>query len=76
MMFKVNDTVLEEWGAQTHLDIKTLLPENPNVEFLFDLGKKEWSDQAIGGVLLVIALVLMSVCLVLIVKVLRSSLEG
>ena len=76
MMFKVNDTVLEQWGARTHLDIQTLLPENPDVEFLFDLGKNGWSDQAIGGVLLVIALVLMSVCLVLIVKVLRSSLEG
>ena len=56
------------------LNITTLLPENPEVEFLFDL--KDLSDQAIGGILLVIALLLMSICLVLIVKVLRSSLEG
>ena len=56
------------------LEIKTLLPANPEVDFLFDL--EELSDQAIGGILLVIALLLMSVCLVLIVKVLRSSLEG
>lgn len=55
------------------LDVKSLLPTNPDVEFLFHL---DLSDAAIGGILLVIALLLMSTCLVLIVKVLRSSLEG
>ena len=56
------------------LNVTTLLPADPDVEFLFDI--EGWSDQLIGGILLVIALFLMSICLVLIVKVLRSSLEG
>ena len=74
----MNDTVLEHWGANDPAfeNVTTLLPEYPSVEFLFDLGKDGWTDQAIGGLLLVIALLLMSFALVLIVKVLRSSLEG
>lgn len=35
-----------------------------------------WSDAAVGGILLVIALVLLCVCLVLIVKILHSLLQG
>jgi len=78
LVIQVNDTVLEHWGANDPAfeNVTTLLPEYPSVEFLFDLGKDGWSDQAIGGLLLVIALLLMSFALVLIVKVLRSSLEG
>jgi len=74
LIIQVNDTILENWGAKKMLNVTTLLPADPDVEFLFDI--KGWSDQLIGGILLVIALFLMSICLVLIVKVLRSSLEG
>ena len=78
---QINVTLLNLWSTSNG----TVLKELPNSliinstlgnsrPFLFE--KTEWSDQAIGGVLLAIALVMMSTCLVLIVKVLKSSLEG
>jgi len=72
LFVQINDTRLERWGAGKDLDYDTLLPSGES--FVFNI--PSWSDQAIGGLLLVIALVLLSTCLVLIVKVLRSSLEG
>jgi len=76
LIIQVNDTMLECWGANKTecMNATSLLPDPPKRPFLFDI--PSWSDQAIGGVLLVIALFLLSFCLVLIVKVLRSSLEG
>ena len=78
---QINGTLLNLWSTSNG----TVLKELPNSliinstvgnsrPFLFE--NTEWSDQAIGGVLLAIALVIMSTCLVLIVKVLKSSLEG
>jgi len=73
-IIKVNDSMLECWGANDPACDKydSLLWSQGG--FLFYI--PSWSDEAIGGLLLVIALVLLSICLVLIVKVLRSSLEG
>ena len=82
---QVNDTQLTCWGAgnesATCYYKTSLLPDRSpsdgdTLRFLFDLGYKGWTDQAIGGILLVIALIAMSWSLVMIVKVLRSSLEG
>ena len=78
---QINGTLLKLWSTSNG----TVLKELPNSliinsttgnsrPFLFE--NTEWSDQAIGGILLAIALVMMSTCLVLIVKVLKSSLEG
>jgi len=76
LIIQVNDTMLECWGANEEecQNATSLLPNPPPSPFLFDI--ENWSDQAIGGVLLVIALFVLSLCLILIVKVLRSSLEG
>jgi len=79
LIIQVNDTMLECWGANKEecKQYDSLLPF-PGKEiapgFLFNL--PSWGDQVIGGVLLIIALFVLSTCLVLIVKVLRSSLEG
>ena len=70
----MNETVLEKWSVGEMMNVTSLLPHKAKVSFLFNI--PGWSDAAIGGLLLVIALILMSSCLVLIVKVLKSSLEG
>jgi len=81
LIIQVNDDMLECWGAnqpgawcQNETSLLTNKTEIKGPGFLFDI--PSMSDQAIGGILLAIALVLLSTCLVLIVKVLRSSLEG
>jgi len=79
LIIQVNDTMLECWGANKPecQNATSLLPDPSGIKgpgFLFDL--PSWGDQTIGAVLLVIALCVLSLCLVLIVKVLRSSLEG
>lgn len=77
LIIQVNDTMLTCWGSKGCQNETTLLPDtriSGKSDFLFDI--TSWPDPAIGGLLLAIALVLLSTCLVLIVKVLRSSLEG
>ena len=88
-VIQIDKKVLECWGKYgsnaTELELKCgprLLKEfcNKNstekvhCEFLFNI--PDISDVAIGGILLVISLGVLTLCLLLIVKVLKSLLEG
>ncbi|CAD5123258.1 DgyrCDS11614 [Dimorphilus gyrociliatus] len=53
--------------------------DNKTYSYLFEKisrGPNGWSDEAVGGVLLVIAIFLLCICLFLIVKLLHSMLKG
>ena len=90
-VIQIDKKVLECWGKYgsntTELELKCgprLLKVycnkkstengNPYCEFLFNI--PDISDVAIGGILLVISLGVLTLCLLLIVKVLKSLLEG
>ena len=69
---QIDPDMLTCWGAKGCQNETTQLLKDES--FLFNIDSM--SDQTIGIILLVISLLILSTCLVLIVKVLRSSLEG
>ena len=72
---QIDKSVLKCWslgGCQESRLLKT--PETASLNFLFNI--PTWSDFAIGLVLLLTSLVFLSGCLILIVAILKSTLQG
>ena len=72
---QIDKSVLKCWslgGCQESRLLKT--PETASLNFLLNI--PTWSDFAIGLVLLLTSLVFLSGCLILIVAILKSTLQG